>query len=109
MTILGTFCSHCGSELATEDADVCTKCGKFINKMNPSSIPSSSGTIKKPTRAWYLFPIIMGFIGGIIAYFVLRNEDRVLAKNCLIFGIVWSVFWFISTISVAFLGGGRHG
>ena len=38
--------------------------------------------------AWFLLPIALGLIGGIIAYFVLRNDDPDKAKNCLYLGIV---------------------
>jgi len=37
---------------------------------------------------WYLVPIFLGLIGGIIAYFALRNDDRGKAKNCLFLGII---------------------
>ena len=37
---------------------------------------------------WYLVPIFLGLIGGIIAYFALRNDDRRKAKNCLFLGII---------------------
>ncbi len=37
---------------------------------------------------WYLLPIIFGIIGGIIAYFVIKQDDPDKAKNCLYLGIV---------------------
>lgn len=37
---------------------------------------------------WYLVPIFLGLIGGIIAYFALRSDDRGKAKNCLFLGII---------------------
>lgn len=44
-----------------------------------------------PERArsnwWFLLPILLGLIGGIIAYFVLRHDDSGKAKNCLYLGI----------------------
>ena len=43
---------------------------------------------------WFLLPIFMGLIGGIIAYFVLRNDDPRKAKNCLYLGIVLAVIGF---------------
>jgi len=46
----------------------------------------------KPERQrsnwWYLLPIFLGIIGGIIAYFVLRNDDRQKAKKCLYLGLI---------------------
>jgi len=35
---------------------------------------------------WYLLPIFLGIIGGIIAYFALRNDDRERQKNAFILG-----------------------
>ena len=43
---------------------------------------------------WFLLPIFMGLIGGIIAYFVLRHDDPKKAKNCLYLGIVLAVIGF---------------
>ena len=34
-----------------------------------------------------LLPIFLGLIGGVIAFFVLRNDDPKKAKNCLYLGI----------------------
>jgi hypothetical protein len=43
---------------------------------------------RKRTNLWYLVPSLTGIIGGIIAYFILRNDDPKKAKNCLIIGII---------------------
>lgn len=43
---------------------------------------------------WFLLPIFMGLIGGIIAYFVLRHDDPKKAKNCLYLGIILAVVGF---------------
>ncbi len=40
---------------------------------------------------WFLLPIFLGLIGGIIAYFVLRQDDPKKAKNCLYLGIVLAI------------------
>jgi hypothetical protein len=37
---------------------------------------------------WFLLPIFLSLIGGIIAYFVLRRDDPKKAKNCLYLGII---------------------
>ena len=37
---------------------------------------------------WYLVPIFLGLIGGIIAYFALRNDDHQKAKKCLYLGLI---------------------
>ena len=37
---------------------------------------------------WYLLPIFLGIIGGIIGYFALRNDDRQKAKKCLYLALI---------------------
>ncbi len=39
------------------------------------------------SRWWYLLPIFIGLIGGIIAYFAIRRDDPQKAKRCLMVGI----------------------
>ncbi|QLH11929.1 hypothetical protein DSQ20_08515 [Nitrosarchaeum sp. AC2] len=48
---------------------------------------------------WYLLPIFLGIIGGLIAYFVLKKDDAKLAKNCLIVGVIMMILGFIIGIS----------
>ena len=57
----------------------------------------SNAVTAKKSNAWYLLPIFLGIIGGIIAYFVLRNSDSRKARNCLIIGIA------ILIVGIAFL------
>ncbi len=40
---------------------------------------------------WILFPVFLQLIGGIIAYFVLRNNDPRLAKFCIQLGLLLQV------------------
>ena len=40
---------------------------------------------------WFLLPIFLGIIGGIIAYFVLRHDDNKKAKNCLYLSIALAI------------------
>ena len=43
---------------------------------------------KRRSNWWYLLPIFLGIIGGIIAYFALRNDDRQKAKKCLYLALI---------------------
>ena len=47
----------------------------------------------KRSNFWYILPLVLGLLGGIIAYFVLRKSDSKKAKICLIIGIGISVVW----------------
>jgi len=59
---------------------------------------------KERSNWWYLVPIFLGLIGGIIAYFALRNDDRRKAKNCLFLGIILGVIGII--VNLLFLTSG---
>ena len=43
---------------------------------------------RKRSNWWYLLPIFLGVIGGIIAYFALRRDDREKAKKCMYLGLI---------------------
>ena len=47
-------------------------------------------TTKRRSRLWYLLPIFLHVIGGLIAYFALRGSDHAIAKNSLWLGIILS-------------------
>ena len=53
---------------------------------------------KSRSNAWYLLPIFVGMIGGIIAYLVIRKDDPHKAKNCIYIGIVMIVIGIIFNI-----------
>ena len=49
----------------------------------------------KPSKAWYLLPIFLGPIGGIIAYFLVKDRDKKMAEKLLIVGVVMIVVYFV--------------
>ncbi|MFM7796760.1 MAG: hypothetical protein ACKO7N_08350 [Candidatus Nitrosotenuis sp.] len=53
--------------------------------------------VKRKIAWWLLLPMTFNFIGGIIAYFILRDDDPKRAKSCLWLGII------LSLIGIAFL------
>jgi hypothetical protein len=87
------FCSGCGKELPSPDADVCTSCGRLV-KEELREATHGEKSLKKRSAWWYLLPIFFSIIGGVIAYFVLKEDDPKLAKNCLILGIVITIAGF---------------
>ena len=48
---------------------------------------------KKRSVFWYALPAILSIFGGIIAYFILKNDDNPKAKNCLWLGISLFIFY----------------
>ena len=43
---------------------------------------------EKPSNWWYLLPILLSIIGGVIGYFLFRNKDRKFAIRLLITGFI---------------------
>jgi uncharacterized membrane protein (UPF0136 family) len=39
---------------------------------------------------WWLVPFFLAWIGGLIAYFVLKDRNEKTAEHMLIFGVVWT-------------------
>ncbi len=56
--------------------------------------------IKSRSSGWYVLPIFLGWIGGLIAYFILRRDDPRKAKNCLYLGIVLGIVGLILNIII---------
>jgi uncharacterized membrane protein YeaQ/YmgE (transglycosylase-associated protein family) len=55
---------------------------------------------KRRSNFWYLLPIFLGIIGGIIAYFALRNDDREKAKKCLYLGLILLAVGIVIDIAI---------
>ncbi len=55
---------------------------------------------RRRSNWWFLLPIFGGLIGGIIAFFVLRQDDPNKAKNCLYLGIALALIGLMLNILV---------
>lgn len=53
---------------------------------------------RRRSNLWFFLPIFLGLIGGIIAYFVLRQDDPNKAKNCLYLGIILAIIGLMLNI-----------
>ncbi len=47
--------------------------------------------VRRKSAWWFLLPILFNIFGGIIAYFIIRDDDPKRAKSCLWLGIILSV------------------
>ena len=56
---------------------------------------------RRRSNWWFLLPIFIGLIGGIIAYFVLRHDDPRKAKNCLYLGIILAIIGIVVNLTLA--------
>jgi uncharacterized BrkB/YihY/UPF0761 family membrane protein len=44
--------------------------------------------VKRRSSWWFLLPILFSIVGGIIAYFVIKEDDPKKAKDCLLLGAI---------------------
>jgi hypothetical protein len=123
------FCEHCGTALALAEPAVaqpaapvsqipCPRCGTVNNTANifcehcgtnlstaaqsfTSSAASNTVPVKKVPGWWWLMPIFLGWLGGVIAWLVVKESDRKTAMTLLWVGIGLSVFWAIVSIVLA--------
>ncbi|MEX2193441.1 MAG: hypothetical protein WD717_08725 [Nitrosarchaeum sp.] len=56
--------------------------------------------VKTRSSVWYLLPIFVGLIGGIIAYWILRHDDPKKAKKCLYVGIALAIIGIVINIFI---------
>lgn len=72
-----------------------------LEKIEEPSVKVELKTVKsKPSSAWYLAPILLGIIGGIIGYLAVRDEDKEMAQNMLLVGFAMSI---IETVIIMIL------
>jgi len=51
--------------------------------------------VSRPSGLWYLVPLLFGLIGGLIGYVGTKDRDENMAKNLLVFGMIWSFILFL--------------
>jgi 4-hydroxybenzoate polyprenyltransferase len=50
--------------------------------------------VRKRSNLWFLLPILLNVIGGVIAYFIIKDDDPRKAKNCLWLGVILTAISF---------------
>ena len=60
--------------------------------------------VKRRSSFWFLLPILFNVIGGVIAYFVIKEDDPKKAKNCLYLGIILAVIPFVLFVIPMLIG-----
>ena len=53
---------------------------------------------KNPSKAWYLLSIFLGILGGLAMYFIIKDDNRQMAKNGLILSIILTFVGIIIVI-----------
>lgn len=84
----------------SDNAAFCPSCGAPA-RAAPTWGDAAQKSVEPVSGAWYLVPLFFGLIGGIIAWAVNKDRDPGKARNLLIFGLIWTVVWFVVGILVA--------
>jgi hypothetical protein len=62
----------------------------------PSPSVGARPAVGQPTHpAWWLLPILMGWMGGLLAWLLLRDQDAGRARAMLVTGFVATVVWVV--------------
>jgi hypothetical protein len=89
----GPACSNCGTHVEGY-GHTCPNCEIKVTYENQKK--------KKSNAEWYAISILLGFIGGLIAYASIRKENPSAARDCLLTGIVVSII--VPIIGMYFFG-----
>ncbi|HUV51952.1 MAG TPA: zinc ribbon domain-containing protein [Dehalococcoidia bacterium] len=99
-----TFCHHCGRSLHSCGACgarisryslYCPDCGAAIPKERREEIP-----VERTSWAWWLLPVFLTWVGGVIAWSMLKYKNPPKASQCLWLGVSLTVIEIIITIVV---------
>jgi len=58
--------------------------GNFTNFLKKHDVIND----RKPTNQLYLLPIFLGLFGGVLMYLIARKDNKKMAKNGLVLGII---------------------
>jgi hypothetical protein len=88
------YCVDCGARLV------------YYPRLSNPKAPNEHRVLVYACRSrwWYLLPIFIGLIGGIIAYFAIRRDDPQKAKRCLMVGIGLTLINVILNIAILSTG-----
>jgi len=102
-----SYCPRCGKAYVGRP-NFCIDCGLQLapgGQPSTASQPATPGSqsAERVSNWWWLVPILLTWIGGIIAYFAVRKRDSDKARNMLIAGIVLAFVVFMVGVASAFL------
>jgi len=97
-----TYCEKCGAEVS-QGAQFCALCGAPVRGAGQVVSIGAEQPKNRPTRAWYLAPILFSLLGGIVGFIVVRKKDKQLANRLLIVGIVVFVLVMVGYLYVGLL------
>jgi hypothetical protein len=111
------FCPNCGAQIHS-NSEFCSFCGAKQPDYRPDlhTPPSKyqrtrSGIENEHVSSlWYLAPLLLAVIGGIVAWYVNKDKDPGKARNFLILGVILTLIpvlislWWLVSIGVFYLG-----
>lgn len=84
-------CPKCGEEISKawlSKKEYCPNCGAKLGVEKGKLIATAPKAKKvEPTKLWYLAPLILHILGGILGYLAVKDADKKMAKRLLIVGI----------------------
>jgi hypothetical protein len=92
-------CSRCNTP-NTRDSVFCKNCGSRLYPDIQQQPDIKVSTQTKTSAAWWLLPIFMAWIGGLIAFLAVKDSDRNKAMKLLWTGIALTIFWIILSVAV---------
>lgn len=96
-----TTCPSCGRENPAGSA-FCESCGAKLAAPLTSAAPAGQTAVRqtpgKTSGAWWLMPIFLGWLGGLVAWLIVRESDKSKAKRLLWLGIILTIVWIIISI-----------
>lgn len=85
-------CNQCGTIVV---GDICPNCKTQYEEIGEDYK-------KKSYAGWYLLSILLGILGGLVAWASIRNEAPTTARDCLLTGIAVSII--VPIIGIVFFG-----
>lgn len=61
----------------------------------PAGPPPRASAGRPGHPAWWLLPILMGWMGGLLAWLLIRDQDPGRARAMLVVGIAATIFWIV--------------
>ena len=99
-----TYCQYCGKALhscaacgarISRNALFCPECGAPISKEQRGTI-----AVERTSWAWWILPLLFGWVGGVIAWAMNRYRDTGKATNMLWLGISLTVIEIVVAIVI---------
>jgi len=84
------YCPSCGKQVS-DGVNYCPHCGG--NLIPKFSTHTRSHTYRPRSRWWYSLALAFGIFGGVIAYFVIKDDDPKKAKECFDNWTCTSCYW----------------